>query len=380
MNILVVTSSFPRFEADSSGKFVREHTNLLENAGHTVRILTWADSSRTVKDPRVESIRYAPGRYQKLFFQAGAPENLRDHPWLYALVPMALLAMFAAILRHMSWADLVIGHWIVPAGLLARLAGRLTRTPSLIVGHSGGVHAVASLPYPLNSRVARSLDGPLTVPSRALARKWQKLGGRATVLPMGIPTEIPNVAPLYEIPRRNKDWLVLSRLVPIKGLGLVLEAFAKAGLSDATLHIAGDGPERARLQARAEALDASIQFHGWVTGAAKADLMRRCRFFVLASRPLHGRFEGLPTALLEAQHAGLIPLVSDSPGLEEAVFDTDLIVSGRCVDYWSARMRALHENSPAPDLAAEFAQAFTWPNLRASWLDRIESAVKESRR
>lgn len=364
MNVLVITSSYPRYENDIAGIFVREHNQLLGEAGHRVRTLVWSDDENRRLDDDVRVVRYAPSGFQRLFYRDGAPENIESNPALSLLVVPAFFTMLEASLEHADWADLIIGHWLVPAGLVARACGWLSNTSSLVITHSGGIHMVDRLPLGARRVAAKLLRGPMTVPSRALEAKLRAIGLNAEVLPMGVAFREAHEP-------SSDDWLVMSRLVPIKRIDLAIRAFADASVGG-TLHIAGDGPERPSLEALARALKVDAVFHGWTTGDAKDALLERCRFFLFPSQPTHGRFEGFPTGLLTAQLAGLTPLVSNSPGLDEAVFDASCIVNSSEVGDWAKAIEALARKRPAWRDAHEFARRFTWEALRADWQAQLE--------
>lgn len=72
--------------------------------------------------------------------------------------------------------------------------------------------------------------------------------------------------------RRQDTVLVAQRLAPEKDTGTALAAFASSGLADHgwTLTVAGDGPERPRLEQIAEELGVrdAVHFAGWVADPA----------------------------------------------------------------------------------------------------------------
>jgi len=109
--------------------------------------------------------------------------------------------------------------------------------------------------------------------------------------------------------------LAVGRLVPQKGMDLLLEAFAgvRRMFPTAELAIAGTGAGESALKARCPALslNGAVRFAGHVS--APAACFAGATLFVLASRQ-----EGMPNALLEAAAAGL-PLVATpaSGGLVE---------------------------------------------------------------
>src|SRR5206468_12715520 len=107
------------------------------------------------------------------------------------------------------------------------------------------------------------------------------------------------------------------------------------------LVLLGDGPEQARLQARAAARGDLFDFHGFVADVypelGKAD------FFVSASRR-----EGQSNAMLEAMAAGVIPIVCDASGVDDVVDHgrTGFIVKASEPAAFSEVMRAAMAMSP----------------------------------
>jgi glycosyltransferase involved in cell wall biosynthesis len=110
--------------------------------------------------------------------------------------------------------------------------------------------------------------------------------------------------------------LVLAALVRRKGIDVLLEAFARPRLRAAPLRlwIAGDGPERAALEARADALGIAPRVSFLGRREDKADLLHACDVLVLPSRA-----EGLGVAALEAMACGRGVVASQVGGLAEAV-------------------------------------------------------------
>jgi glycosyltransferase involved in cell wall biosynthesis len=141
------------------------------------------------------------------------------------------------------------------------------------------------------------------------------------------------------------DLVLLSAaaLVPRKGLDVLLDALAALAHRGARprLWVAGDGPERAALAARAARLGVAAQVAWLGQRDDIGDLLAAADVVVLPSRA-----EGLGVAALEAMAAARPVVASAVGGLAEAVVDgrTGLLVPpGDAVALAHALARLLHE-------------------------------------
>jgi glycosyltransferase involved in cell wall biosynthesis len=375
LRALCITSSYPRDAADIAGLFVEEFCDTLTEGGIDVDVASWSDRGQGIKG-RVTRVRYAPAPLETLFYEAGAPENLDRHPLRIVLALPAMLAMLVHVLRTARRYDVLIGHWLLPGGLVARVAGRWTATPSLAIGHSGGVHALARLPKALRDPMASLItSGPTAVISKRLRSKLQTMCGASQihVIPMGVRSPAASDA------SRTRDWLFMGRLVPIKGVDIAIRAFAAAQLTrPARLHILGDGPLRDDLEKLARDLGAPVIFRGNLLGTAKSDALQRASFFLAPSRLLPGgREEGAPIGLLEGVLSGLVPIVGHMPAATPVIADpaAQIETSGE-VDRWRAKIENLEARSDAEvqklrDQGVSQASGFTWALIGPRWIELI---------
>ena len=92
-------------------------------------------------------------------------------------------------------------------------------------------------------------------------------------------------------------------------MDILLEALGreKDNLGDWRLTALGDGPERARCEARARelAIGNRIDWRGWVPLETLPDIYRAHQVFVLPSR-----FEGMPSVVAQAMACGCVALIS----------------------------------------------------------------------
>ena len=126
-------------------------------------------------------------------------------------------------------------------------------------------------------------------------------------------------APVAE-PNERRHVLFAGALTPVKGVDVLLRAFAEAVARGpkSRLLLAGDGPERRRLStlAAAEGVAARVEFLGHVDHVALRELMRTAVVVVLPSRS-----EGLGLVVLEAMASGTAVVASRVGGIEEIVRD-----------------------------------------------------------
>jgi glycosyltransferase involved in cell wall biosynthesis len=109
------------------------------------------------------------------------------------------------------------------------------------------------------------------------------------------------------------DLVTICRLAPWKGVDELIHYSAKRNLR---LVVAGDGPERARLEYLNKTLDANVTFLGEISNQSVSQLLTKSRIFVLNSY-----YEGLPHALVEARVAGLVSVGRAGTGSEEVIND-----------------------------------------------------------
>lgn len=165
---------------------------------------------------------------------------------------------------------------------------------------------------------------------------------RCVVIPLGLGADQAPWQDAPSWPAAGLRLLFVGRLVAYKGLSVLLEALAR--VADASLIVAGDGPERTALGELSERLklQSRVSFLGTVSEARKAALLRDCQALVL---PSISREEAFGMVLLEAfraQRPALASAIAGS-GISEVLRDQrcGLLLPAGDISAWAGAIAAL---------------------------------------
>ncbi len=283
MRVLVLTTSYPRSEADVAGVFVRDAVEQLRRGGVEVVVVSPASF-----------------RHFGIAFGDGIANNLRAAPWRLALLPLFLFSFARAARRAAGGVDVVHAHWI-PSGL----AGLATGRPLIVQLWGSDAELAKRLPWlfrPILRRARMAICA-----SSALARDATALGAREVrVIPSGVavPAEVGE-------PDEPPHVLYVGRLSEEKGVRDLVQA--AEGLP---LVVVGDGPLR----------DIVSEPVGFVPSAALGSYYERAAVVVVPSRR-----EGFGVVAREALAHGRAVVATDVGGLPDVIEDgvTGLLVAPR---------------------------------------------------
>ena len=328
--ILVLTSTYPRWQQDTEPGFIQELCKRLA-PDYTVHVVTshyrGALPREEMDGVHVHRFRYAPDSLERLVYPGGMLTNVRLHPWTILLLPLffcgQLFATWRLVRRHRI--ELVHAHWVIPQGLAVWLLRPVMRcVPLVVTSHGADVYGLRGGLFNALKRRVWSVADAVTVVSNAMAREvsGDLDENKLSVAPMGVDlreTFVPTAA-LDD----RKDIIFVGRLVEKKGVDVLLQGFAgllrdKQGLR---LRIVGDGPWRESLVALTGSLgiEEAVEFLGAVPNGEVPGLLNRHAVSVVPSVvAASGDQEGLGLVSIEAMGCGCAVLASDLPAIRDVV-------------------------------------------------------------
>lgn len=257
--LLVLTSTYPRWENDWEPAFVHELSRRLTNSFEVTVICPREKGSarrETRDNVKVLRYRYAPENLSTLVSNGGIAANVNNQPIKWALVPFFLISQIIAIIVAMKKhkPDVIHCHWIIPQGACLYVAKKLTRStiPQLLTSHGGDMYSFKGK-FPTRLKKAALLQSSsITVVSQTMVKEAERIANRRldiSVIPMGIDTK--NIfQPDESVKRSNTEILFVGRLVEKKGVEYLLKSIPQTinAIPDLTLTIIGEGPERKKLE------------------------------------------------------------------------------------------------------------------------------------
>ncbi len=332
--ILVVTSTFPRWEKDLEPRFVFDLSRRLTDA-FEVHVLAphiaGAHVHEEMSGLQVHRFRYAPEPFETLAYQGGILARLREHPARTTLIPLFLGAQIIAIrrlLRRYQF-DVIHCHWLIPQTLTALLAqiGRSHRIPIVSTSHGADLFGLRGRSLEILKRWILRRCTEVTVVSHAMCEEVRRIAPdrNAQVIPMG--TDLTELfTPNGEQSRRSGQLLFVGRLVEKKGVVHLLRAFAIARRTrpDIQLLIAGSGPDERRIRDLADELGISdgVCFLGPISHHDLPRLYREASAAIVPSVvATGGDQEGFGLVIVEAMGCGCPVVVSDLPAVKDIARD-----------------------------------------------------------
>ncbi len=382
MQILTFTSLYPSAARPAHGVFVETRLRkLVESGAVSARVVapcpwfpltspkfgmysTWARTPRT-------DTRY------------GIDIEYPRYPLLPKVgMSSAPLAIFAAVLPRLRQQirggkdfDLIDAHYFYPDGVAAVLLGRALNRPVVITGRGTDLNLISTYAVPRRwmQRAAEHAAGLVTV-SAGLKRRLVALGAspeRVRVLRNGVDLAgfrppVDRQAARHALGFTRPTLLAVGNLIPLKRHALIVEALSQ--LPEFDLAIAGDGPERPRIEALVRRLDLADRVR--LLGRVPQDSLPK--IYGAADLLVHPSLrEGWPNVLLESMACGT-PVIAtnfDSVGEIVGAPEAGCVLAEATPACLAGTVRKLLQAPPQRAATRAYAEGFDWQVTTAGQIE-----------
>ncbi|MDN4056999.1 glycosyltransferase family 4 protein [Massilia sp. YIM B02769] len=366
MKILTFSTLFPNAEKPGHGIFVETRLRHLVSSGRVearvVAPIPWFPST----NPRYgQYARFAKAPRQEV--RHGIEVSHPRYPVLpkvgMSVAPLLLAQAVKPAIRRMLDEgydfDLIDAHYFYPDGVAAAMLARAFGKPLVITARGSDITLFPQYALPRRQILwaARRADAVITV-CNALRDEVVGMGieaDRVVSLRNGVDLEL--FRPVERTPNAMFTLLAVGHLVPVKAQDLIIGALPL--LPGVRLVLAGDGPDRAKLEALASQLGVTdrVRFLGAVPQAQLRSHYGSADALVLSSSR-----EGWANVLLEAMACGTPVVASRVYGTPEVVAapEAGVLMAERSYQGVADAVNALLANYPDRAATRRYAERFSW--------------------
>jgi glycosyltransferase involved in cell wall biosynthesis len=386
MKILTFSTLFPNAEKPGHGIFVETRLRHLVASGkvesRVVAPVPWfplkherfGHYGRLARVPREETrhaIRVAHPRYPVV------PKiGMNVAP---ALLAQSVKPAIGRIIDEGYDFDLIDAHYFYPDGVAAAMLGKYFNKPVVVTARGSDITLFPQFRLPRTMiRWAASRANAVITVCNALRDEVVALGvdaSRVTSLRNGVDLEL--FRPIERKQNEQFTLLTVGHLVPVKGQELIIGALPL--LPDVRLVIAGDGPDRKKLEAQARALNVldRVRFLGAVPQAQLRDHYGAADALVLASSR-----EGWANVLLESMACGTPVVASRVYGTPEVVAApaAGVLMAERSASGVAHAVRSLRADYPDRAATRRYAEGFSWDDTTAGQIRVFQQAMQRHAR
>lgn len=377
LHVIVIPSWYPSSSSPEAGAFVSEQVRALAREGLRITLSLWGQGETELSLRRPGLLWRRLGQQMRSGASARWQEDGVDHlltrrltwsprvPWdeLSGAIDATRRNSMEAS-ANLGGVDLIHAHVSYPAGYIASVVAKEMGIPYVLTEHMG--------PFPLpgllrQGRPISAVDTAI-LGAEATIAVGERLADEIASFGFARPLVVPNLVNESRFTlrtslsgRRPFRFLTVGRLVPAKGLDLLLRALAAVGGSthESELVVVGEGPSASHLRALAVRLGVShrVTWTGAIGPSQVPAVMASCDAFVLPSR-----HESFGVVLAEATASGLPVVATRCGGPEEIVNEINgLLVDVDDVDGLAQAMRSIqHEHAQyhASDIRADCVSRF----------------------
>ena len=161
-NVLVLTTTFPRWQNDSTPRFIYNLTKSLASEYNTIVLAPHCKGA--MKKELMENLKvrrfayFKPEGLQKLCYGGGIISNLKNSFLAKIQMPFLILSEFlvSCFILRKEKINLIHAHWILPQGFVAAFLKKSFKIPLLVSVHGSDL-------FPLKNRVFKHYCGKVNI-------------------------------------------------------------------------------------------------------------------------------------------------------------------------------------------------------------------------
>src|SRR3989338_3563555 len=233
--VLAIASTFPRWENDTTPRFVYDLSNILASK-YDMAVLAphYRGALKKEKLGRVDVRRFAyfkPESLQKLCYDGGIIPNMKSGFLAKMQMPLLIITEFFAASKIIKKEkiSLIHAHWILPQGIVGVFLKNIFKVPLLVTIHGSDL-------FPLKNPVFKNLQkfvvenaDFITVNAEAtkkeLLGRFPEASRKVKVIPMGVNSDFFKKLKIKKPAKylKNKILLFVGRLSDQKGLQYLID-------------------------------------------------------------------------------------------------------------------------------------------------------------
>lgn len=347
IKLLVLTTTFPLWEGDSTPAFVYELSKRLVNDGFDTYVLA-PHSEGAKKFEVLDGIKiyrfpyFFPSKYQKLVDGAGILPNLKKSNLAKIQLPFLFLSQlyYSMKIIQSEKIDVIHSHWILSSGLVGAVCKKIFGTKHVLTEHGAGLVALRKFPFnqSLAGFILSNCDGISIVSSHVYDRLLESVPPKMLndtkrkleIIPMGVNTnqfkvnkDKNELKAKYDVLSKNM-LLFIGRLAEKKGAIYLINALPEiiSKSPDTILIICGNGPLKNDCEKLVQKIGMNdfVKFTGHISDNEKIDYLSMADLLIVPSIVTHdGDTEGLPVVILEGLSMGKPIIASDVGGIKDVI-------------------------------------------------------------
>lgn len=336
INLLVLTSSFPKTKDDWSGTFILNLYKYLPKNKYNITVLAphAPNSKRHESICGIEVIRFPYFFPYRLELLTSSGHGILHNSGRSILVKIQIVLfvfmelLFSFYLLKKKKIDIIHAHWILPQGFIASICRILFKKKLVITVHGTDVFSLRK--FDVFKAFALKHCNICTVNSKATFTAVSKLDPNVKIIkiPMGVDLKLFSECKQSE-KGKNIKILSVGRLIGVKGFHILIEAMPKilSSFPKTELVIVGSGPEEDRLQNDAKKAGLEQGKNFFMVGAKNhrelSEIYKSATICVVPSvtDTITKEKEGQNLIVIEALACGIPVVASRNGGISDIVKD-----------------------------------------------------------